>query len=140
MTEAKTLLQLSGADLAPARLGDAALILIDLQNEYVKGPIAVNGVEAAIANAARLLAAARKQGTPIFHIAHKGRDGSVFDRDADTMKHFPDQGDIKRYLDENGGVRVYRDGVCRRGLKTDPGCGAKTDPPVWAESLVQICG
>jgi len=35
----------------------------------------------------------------------------VFDRDADTMKHFPEQGDIKRYLDENGGVRVYRDGV-----------------------------
>jgi signal transduction histidine kinase len=35
----------------------------------------------------------------------------AFDRDTDTMKHFPDQGDIKRYLDENGGVRVFRDGV-----------------------------
>jgi len=83
VTEAKTLLQLSGADLAPARLRDAALILIDLQNEYVKGPLAVAGVETAIASAGRLLAAARRQGTPIFHIAHRGRAGSVFDRDAE---------------------------------------------------------
>jgi hypothetical protein len=42
------------------------------------------------------------------------------------------------------GVVRYADGrrerrlsdVCRRGLKTDPGCGAKSDPPGWAESLV----
>ncbi len=30
--------------------------------------------------------------------------------------------------------------VCRRGTKTDPGCGGESDPPGWAESLVQICG
>jgi signal transduction histidine kinase len=35
----------------------------------------------------------------------------VFDRDAETMKHFPEHRDIKRYLDDNGGVRVFRDGV-----------------------------
>jgi hypothetical protein len=29
---------------------------------------------------------------------------------------------------------------CRRGTKTDPGCGGESDPPGWAESLVQICG
>ncbi len=83
MTEAKTLLQLSGADLTPAKIGDACLILIDLQNEYLKGPLAVPGSAAAIASAARLLAAARKAGAPIFHIAHKGRPGGLFDRSAE---------------------------------------------------------
>ena len=112
MTEAKTLLQLSGADLAPARLGDAALILIDLQNEYVKGPIAVNGVEAAIANAARLLAAARKQGTPIFHIAHKGRAGSVFDRDAE-------RGQIVAALAPQSGEPVVEKGLPNAFAGTD---------------------
>jgi hypothetical protein len=32
------------------------------------------------------------------------------------------------------------DPECRRGTKTDPGCGGESDPPGWAESLVQICG
>jgi len=82
MTTAKTLLQLAGADLKPATVRDAALVLIDLQNEYLSGPIALPGAQAAIDNAAKLLAAARKSGTPIFHVAHKGKAGSLFDRDA----------------------------------------------------------
>jgi nicotinamidase-related amidase len=71
MTEAKTLLQLAGADLAPARIPDACLVLIDLQNEYLEGPIAVLEAGVAIASAAQLLMSARKNGTPVFHIAHK---------------------------------------------------------------------
>jgi nicotinamidase-related amidase len=82
MTEAKTLLQLAGADLAPAKLRDACLVLIDLQNEYLSGPLALPKAATAIANAARLLARAREAGAPIFHIAHKGRAGGMFDRDA----------------------------------------------------------
>jgi nicotinamidase-related amidase len=82
MTEAKTLLQLAGADLAPARIPDACLVLIDLQNEYLEGPIAVLEAGVAIASAAQLLMSARKNGTPVFHIAHKGRPGSMFDRTA----------------------------------------------------------
>jgi len=80
---AKTLLDMAGADLTPARVADAALVLIDLQNEYRDGPIAVTGADAAIANAARLLVAARDAGAPIFHIAHKGRAGGLFDREAE---------------------------------------------------------
>jgi len=83
MSEAKTLLQLAGADLAPAGLRTASLVLIDMQNEYVAGPIAVQGATAAIANAARLLNSARAVGTPIFHVAHKGRPGGLFDRTAE---------------------------------------------------------
>jgi len=83
MIEAKTLLQLAGADLAPARVRDASLVLIDLQNEYLNGPIAVQGAGQAIASAARLLASARNSGAPVFHIAHKGKPGSLFDRAAE---------------------------------------------------------
>jgi nicotinamidase-related amidase len=83
MTEAKTLLQLAGADLAPAKIRDACLVLIDIQNEYRNGPIAVVGADAAIANAARLLRAAREGGAPIIHVAHRGRPGGMFDRAAE---------------------------------------------------------
>ena len=83
MTAPKTLLQLAGADLSPPKLSEACLVLIDLQNEYLAGPIAVPDADAAIANAARLLARARTAGASIFHIAHKGRSGGLFDRSAE---------------------------------------------------------
>ena len=77
---AKTLLQLAGADLNPPRLSDACLVMIDLQNEYLSGPLALPDAQAAAANAAQLLARARQQGTAIFHIAHRGKAGGMFDR------------------------------------------------------------
>lgn len=83
MTETRTLLELSGADLTPATVDEACLVLIDLQNEYLEGPIAVAGAGSAVAAAARLLASARERGTPVFHVAHKGRAGSLFDRQAE---------------------------------------------------------
>src|SRR3954451_6658586 len=83
MTAAKTLLQLAGADLSLPRLGDACLVLIDLQNEYLAGPIALPEANAAIASAAKLLERARTSGASIFHIAHKGRPGGLFDRAAE---------------------------------------------------------
>lgn len=82
MTAPKTLLELSGADLTPPRLAEACLVLIDLQNEYTAGPLALPGAEAAIANAARLLARARQNGAAIIHVAHKGKAGGLFDRTA----------------------------------------------------------
>src|SRR5262245_66139730 len=83
MTKTKTLLELAGADLNPPRLSESCLILIDLQNEYRSGPIALPEADKAIAAAARLLERARASGAAIFHIAHKGKAGSLFDRDAD---------------------------------------------------------
>ena len=83
MTTPKTLLELSGADLEPAKLGVASLVLIDMQNEYLQGPIAVTDADAAVAHANRLLAKARDAGTTIIHIAHKGREGGLFDRGAE---------------------------------------------------------
>ena len=83
MATPKTLLELAGADLTPATVREAALVLIDLQNEYVEGPLALPGARAAIDNAARLLAQARKSGAPIIHVAHRGKPGSLFDRGAE---------------------------------------------------------
>ena len=82
MSPPKTLLELAGADLNPAKLRDACLLLIDLQNEYLDGPIEVPQAGLAIANASKLLSAARAANSPVFHIAHKGRPGGLFDRDA----------------------------------------------------------
>ncbi|KJC62374.1 isochorismatase [Bradyrhizobium sp. LTSPM299] len=83
MTTAKTLLQLAGTDLTPPRLGDACLVLIDIQNEYLAGPLALPDAGAAVARATALLVRARESGAAIFHIAHRGKPGSLFDRTAD---------------------------------------------------------
>ncbi|WP_375789198.1 cysteine hydrolase family protein [Bradyrhizobium sp. Pha-3] len=83
MTAAKTLMQLAGIDLTPPRLGEACLVLIDIQNEYLAGPLALPDASPAIARATALLARARESGAAIIHIAHKGAPGSLFDRSAE---------------------------------------------------------
>ena len=83
MTATKTLLQLAGADLSLPRLSDACVVLIDLQNEYLTGPIALPDANAAIASAENLLARARNSGASVFHVAHRGRPGGLFDRTAE---------------------------------------------------------
>ncbi len=112
MSEAKTLLQLAGADLAPAKVRDASLVLIDLQNEYREGPIAVTGADQAIASAARLLAAAREARAPVFHVAHRGRPGSLFDRTGE-------RGQIVAPLAPITGEPVVEKGLPNAFAKTD---------------------
>ncbi|MBT6093419.1 MAG: cysteine hydrolase [Rhodospirillaceae bacterium] len=78
----KTLLQMAGADLTPAGWDESTLILIDCQNEYVTGAVPLAGVDAALAECAKLLAAARANAAPVIHIRHKGQPGGAFDWDA----------------------------------------------------------
>ena len=78
---AKTLLSMSGADLTPNRISESVLILIDCQNEYVTGALPLVGVDAAMEDAAVMLARYRKTGAPIFHIQHEGKAGGAFDLD-----------------------------------------------------------
>lgn len=73
--EPKTLLALAGATPAPASLSDATLVVIDAQNEYVSGPIALPGVKPALVAIASLLERARAAGTPIVHLAHRSPAG-----------------------------------------------------------------
>jgi nicotinamidase-related amidase len=79
----KTLLELAGADLKPAGVSNATLVLIDYQNEYVAGPLSLPGASPAVERAALLLGRARDAGAPIVHVAHKGRPGGLFDREAE---------------------------------------------------------
>ncbi|TWA63932.1 nicotinamidase-related amidase [Azospirillum brasilense] len=73
----KTLLALAGAPATPSPLDSAALLLIDVQREYTEGALPLVGVEAAVAEAARLLERARKAGVPVFHIVHHGKPGGA---------------------------------------------------------------
>ena len=73
-SQPKTLLQIAGAPLHPSPLGDAALVLIDHQLEYVTGALPLNGIAAAVKELERLLAFARANGVPVFHVAHHGRN------------------------------------------------------------------
>jgi nicotinamidase-related amidase len=82
MSAAKTLLELSGADLSPPPLAASTLVIIDAQNEYLDGKLALPGVAPALAALARLLRRAREAGAPVVHVQHKGRPGGLFDLEA----------------------------------------------------------
>lgn len=77
----RTLLEMAGAATAPTHLADSVLIVIDAQHEYVDGKLPLDGVKPALAEIGALLARARKAGTPIIHIQHRGRPGGAFGPD-----------------------------------------------------------
>ncbi|MGE0565274.1 MAG: cysteine hydrolase family protein [Pseudolabrys sp.] len=83
---AKTLLQMAGVNPVPAKLSEAAVVIIDAQNEYVTGKLPLDGVDAALGQIAALLAAARKAGAPVIHIAQRGRPGGLFDPEGPSFK------------------------------------------------------
>jgi nicotinamidase-related amidase len=83
MTPPKTLLQLAGADLAPPALAESVLLLIDAQGEYRTGRLPLDGIECSLQVLAGLLARARAAGAMVIHVAHKGRPGGLFDREAE---------------------------------------------------------
>jgi nicotinamidase-related amidase len=90
----------------PPSLADSTLIMIDCQNTYVRGVMALDGVAAALDQAAQLLERARSAGIPIIHIKHDSGEGSPYDVRAEIgqiaeqvapagdetviVKHFPD--------------------------------------------------
>lgn len=76
---AKTLLQLAGANLTPPTLAEATVVVIDAQREYVDGRLPLPGGRPALANIAALLEAARAAGAPVVHVRHKGKAGGLFD-------------------------------------------------------------
>lgn len=77
----QTLFAMSGHQPAVPPLESMILVLVDCQNEYAKGMLALTDVAAATAKARILLDAARSRGLRIIHIAHKGSAGDMFDRD-----------------------------------------------------------
>ena len=74
-----TLRQLNDFDATPARLADATLILVDYQNTYTRGVMELEGWQAALAEAAQLLAKARAQGAKVIHVINDGGAGTPYD-------------------------------------------------------------
>ena len=87
----RTLLQIAGAPLHPSPLDRSALILIDHQLEYVRGVVPLSGIREAILEIKRLIALARRNGVPIFHVVHHGRPGApAFDPDGPNVAIIPE--------------------------------------------------
>ncbi|HJU70779.1 MAG TPA: cysteine hydrolase family protein [Paucimonas sp.] len=79
MPKPTTLRNIAGLPGVPTDLNQSALVMIDCQNTYREGVMKLNGVEAALDEAGRLLDRARRLGRPIFHIQHDGGSGSPYD-------------------------------------------------------------
>ncbi len=75
---ARALWQLAGAPRAVARLDEAVLVIIDAQREYRGGKLPLDGIDAALEALVALLARARAAGTPVIHVAHRGKPGEIF--------------------------------------------------------------
>ncbi|MFF9896319.1 cysteine hydrolase family protein [Streptomyces longispororuber] len=68
-----------GLDGRPPRLADSVLIMIDFQNTYRTGVMALRGADEALAAGARLLGRARAAGTPVVHVVNDGGEGTPYD-------------------------------------------------------------
>ena len=101
-----------------------AVVVIDLQNEYLpSGKLPLTGIEAAVANAAKVIADARASGVPVIHVRHEfannevpafvpGTDGvKIQDAVAPNagepvvLKNYPNafrETELKQLLDERG--------------------------------------
>lgn len=78
MSRPKTLLELAGAAGIPVAWEKSTLLLIDHQNEYLAdGGLPLTGIDAAVTEIGKLLAAARKAGAPIVHVRHHGKPGGA---------------------------------------------------------------
>jgi nicotinamidase-related amidase len=83
MTEL-TLRALAGLALQPPSLAASTLILVDCQNTYTQGVMELEGVQAALDEAAVLLDRARSAGIPVIHIQHDDGPGSLYDVDGEN--------------------------------------------------------
>ncbi|MFJ9952546.1 isochorismatase family protein [Kitasatospora sp. NPDC091207] len=116
-----TLRHVIGLDNTPPRLGESTLIMIDFQNTYRGGVMALEDAEPALAAGARLLATARAAGTPVVHVVNDGGEGTPYDVRAEigaispevapidgepvVVKQFPDafhRTDLEKTLRELG--------------------------------------
>jgi hypothetical protein len=79
MPISQTLRGVIGLNEALPNLSDATVVMIDFQNTYRGGVMALEGAEAAVAAGARLLAAARAAGARVVHVVNDGGEGTPYD-------------------------------------------------------------
>jgi nicotinamidase-related amidase len=75
---------LSELPLEPAGLAESTLVLIDCQNTYTYGVMELDGVQAALDEAAALLDRARSAGIPVIHVQHSDGPGSLYDVEGES--------------------------------------------------------
>ncbi|NUT40740.1 MAG: cysteine hydrolase [Thermoactinospora sp.] len=78
-TVSPTLRDVVGLPADLPRLADTTLVMIDYQNTYRTGVMALPGAEAALQAGARLLERARASGARVVHIVNDGGPGSPYD-------------------------------------------------------------
>ncbi|MFJ3174134.1 isochorismatase family protein [Streptomyces roseus] len=78
-TPSTTLRELVGLPGTLPRLAESTLIMVDFQNTYRSGVMALEGAEEALAAGARLLAAARAAAAPVIHVVNDGGEGTPYD-------------------------------------------------------------
>ena len=84
MAEPTTLRALSDLPEQPVSLAESTLVMIDCQNTYTRGVMELEGVDAALDEAAALLDRARSAGIPIIHIQHSDGPGSLYDIEGES--------------------------------------------------------
>jgi nicotinamidase-related amidase len=84
VSDTTTLRALADLPLQPVSLADSTLVMIDCQNTYTRGVLELEGVQAALDQAATLLDRARTAGIPIIHIQHDDGPGSLYDVEGES--------------------------------------------------------
>jgi nicotinamidase-related amidase len=79
-----TLRELASLPSRPSALAESTLVLIDCQHTYTQGVMELDGVAAALDQAAALLERARSAGIPIIHIQHSDGPGSLYDVEGES--------------------------------------------------------
>jgi nicotinamidase-related amidase len=79
-----TLRELASLPSRPSALAESTLVLIDCQHTYTQGVMELDGVAAALEQAATLLERARSAGIPIIHIQHSDGPGSLYDVEGES--------------------------------------------------------
>jgi nicotinamidase-related amidase len=75
--EPRTLLDISGAPTPRLEPHRAALIVIDAQGEYARGPVKLEGLATALEEITRLRAWAKTMSVPVIHVRHEGKPGAT---------------------------------------------------------------
>lgn len=91
MSQPRTVREFAGEPSTPAPLRSAAVVLIDIQREYLDGALALPGVREAAREAGRLAERARLAGAPVIHVVHAAPRGApIFDPEGPFFAQLPE--------------------------------------------------
>ncbi|KAF4861794.1 putative isochorismatase family protein YddQ [Colletotrichum siamense] len=89
MTSAVSMRSMLGVPASTASTSDSVLVIIDAQNEYANGKLAVSGVEASRAKIASLLEKYRVAKAPVIHVVHEVPAGApIFTPSTELAEEF----------------------------------------------------